>query len=210
MVFMITRQQLKVFNLFRNGILKEWTFKGIKKALKESSNNKLQTSLKHFEKEGLIKLKRVGKTNLYSLNLKNNKTFEYLSICFLEFCPNNIPIEVLYKVQEAVIKTTDLFSLLVFGSFSKGEATKNSDIDVAVIVENEETKKQIVPSLESVRRRELTDIHCNVFTNDEFLEMLLIEQENVGKEIFRNHFIFYNPISFYKMVMKGVEHGFRG
>jgi hypothetical protein len=44
---------------------------------------------------------------------------------------------------------------------------------------------------------------------DEFLEMLKVDYENLGKEIARKHSIVHNPAIFYSLIKEGVKHGFK-
>lgn len=206
---MLTEKQLKLLSVFRKDIFKELTFKEIKETAKERSNNKMQKTLKRFETENIIKIKKVGRTNLYLLNFKNNKTLEYLGLTFLEYFPENMPVKALYKIQEAALKKAQLFSIIVFGSFAKGANKKNSDLDVAIFVQDEKTRKKITPGIESVKLQELTEIDYHIILNDEFLKMLEMEEENLGKQIFRHHFIFCNAINFYQIMIRGYENGFR-
>ena len=50
----------------------------------------------------------------------------------------------------------------------KNKATEKSDLDMAVIVETEQTKKEITPLLETVKRREIKPIDYHIFTRKEF------------------------------------------
>lgn len=199
---MITKKQLEILNVFRKNIFSELTFKAMKRLLKETSNSKMQKALHDFGIEGIIRVKKVGKSSIYYLNLENNKIYSYLWLLSLEFPPKKMPFEVLYKIQNAVLKATEFFSLVVFGSYADESAKKDSDIDIAVVVEEKRTKRMVVPYIETVKRREIIPIEYNVFTRKEFLKMLAVEEENVGKQIARNHFVFYNPISFYNMIAK--------
>ena len=47
-----------------------------------------------------------------------------------------------------------------------------------------------------------------MITQDEFLEMLRVDYENVGKEIARKHLAVHNPGIFYFLLIKGVKNGF--
>lgn len=199
---MITKKQLKILNAFRKDLFGDVTFKAIKRELKETSNSKMQKALSDFEKEGIMKVRKIGRSNFYSLNPASNKIYPYLDLLSWELGPR-IPTEVLYKVQNAALKITEFFSLIVFGSYAAGKATKSSDLDVAIIVEDGSVKKSMIPPIETIKRRELIEIHYNVFTRKEFIEMLKTEEENVGKLIAESHIVFYNPISFYKMISQG-------
>ena len=43
----------------------------------------------------------------------------------------------------------------------------------------------------------------------EFLEMLMVDEENLGKQIARKHLSIYNPHIFYSLLKKGIKNGFR-
>ncbi len=200
---MLTEKQLKIIGIFKKDLFTELTFSELKKQLRESSNSKLQRTLSNFKKEGLTNIKKIGKSNLISLNYANNKLFDYFSIFNLELYRKNIPLSILYEIQDSVLRETEFFCLIVFGSFVEGKATKKSDLDVAVIVENQEIKKKIIPRVNLVKRKSLKEIDAHIFTREEFLEMLGDEKENLGKQIARNHFVFYGMINFYKLMLRG-------
>ena len=197
---MLTKKQIEILKVFKENPYKSLSFSGLKRELRESSTSKLQKTIKDFKKENLINITNVGRTTLISLNFNNNKLFDYFSIFNSEF--QNIPLDVLYNLQEGILKQTEFFSLIVFGSYAKGKEKKNSDLDIAVIVESEDVKKKIIPIINSVKRKSVNEVHDMVFTRDEFLEMLGQDEENVGKEIARNNFVFYGLINFYKLISK--------
>ena len=201
---MITEKQLNIMKVFKKDLLKEISFTNLKKELKESSTSKLQRAVLKLKEENLIKTKKIGKSILISLNYENNKLFGYLLIFNFEH-NKKIPFEVLYKIQNEILKETEFFSLVVFGSYASGNSAKKSDLDIAVIVENEMLRKKIIPRINSVKRKEMVDIQEQIILRDEFLEMLKDEKENLGKEIVRNHFVFYGIINFYKLIFKGAQ-----
>ena len=73
---------------------------------------------------------------------------------------------------------------------------RDSFLDIAVIIESEQTKKEVTPLIETVKRREIKPIDYHIFTRNEFLEMLRAESENVGKQIYKNSFIYYGFIEY--------------
>lgn len=198
---MITKGQLKILEIFKRDLFRSLTFIELKEKLKESSNSKLQRAILNFKAENLINIKQIGKTNLISLNYLNNKLFDYFSILNLE-SGKKIPLNIVYEIQESILKETEFFSLIVFGSFAEEKATKKSDLDIAVIVESQEVKNRIIPRINSFKRKSLREIDIHVFTREEFVEMLRDEKENLGKEIVKNHFVFYGMINFYKLILK--------
>jgi len=198
---MLTKQQLNIFSVFKKDIFAEFTFKQIKDMSRQKSNNVTQLALKEFIKQNLIKIKRTGDVNTYYLNLDNNTTFSYLNLINqLELRIKKIPIQVIHSIHIQILKYTPFFVLLVFGSYAKGKATKKSDLDVAIIVESDQTKKEITPYLETIKRREILKLDYHIFTTKEFLEMLMSEQENVGKQIYRENIIYYDAIAYYNII----------
>ena len=95
---MITKKQLEILNVFRKNLFKEFSFSDLKKALKESSSSKLQKAIDDFYAEGLINVKKVGKSKLISLNFNTNKLFGYLMI--LQFEINKVPYDILYEILD--------------------------------------------------------------------------------------------------------------
>lgn len=200
---MLTEKQLEILKVFRKNLLRKMSFTNLKKELKEPSSSKLQRALKKFGEEEIIASEKIGKNILISLNLENNKLFDYLSL--YDFESRKMPFDILYNIQKEILKETEFFSLIVFGSYALGTATKKSDLDVAIIVENDNIKKKIIPRINSVKRKEIVEIHFEVILRKEFLEMLRVEEENLGKEIARNYFVFYGGINFYKLILKEMK-----
>ncbi|MBI5398640.1 nucleotidyltransferase domain-containing protein, partial [Candidatus Woesearchaeota archaeon] len=83
---------------------------------------------------------------------------------------------------------------------AKNKATEKSDLDLAVIVESGQNKKEIAPLLETVKRREIKPIDYHIFTISEFLEMLKADIENVGKQIYKNRIIYYGFIGYCNLI----------
>ncbi|MFH1053641.1 MAG: nucleotidyltransferase domain-containing protein [Candidatus Woesearchaeota archaeon] len=200
---MLTKQQLNIFSVFKQDIFKELTFKQIKEQSKQKSNNVTQLALEEFRKQNLVITKKVGDVNSYSLNLKNNLVYSYLNLIDESDAKSKrIPRKVLDTAQDKVSKYTPFFVILIFGSYAKGKATEKSDLDVAIIVESDKTKKEITPYLETIRRREIAKMDYHIFTSEEFLEMLKSDQENVGKQIYRENIKYYGSIYYYQLIKR--------
>ncbi len=197
---MLTLKQLEILNVFWREPWREFSFSDLKRLLNESSSSKLQKAIGNFKKENLVNISIVGRTSLISLNFENNKLFDYLSLLDFEF--RKIPLDILLLIQKEILKESEFFSIVVFGSYVSGEQKKGSDLDVAIVVESEDVKKRIVPVVKSVKRKSLIEIHDLVFTREEFLEMLCVDEENVGKEIARKNYVFYGLVNFYKLISK--------
>ncbi len=193
MVSMITDKKLRILSTF--GLQEVLTFKDIKKRAKQKSNNAIQLALKNFMKQGIIAKRHAGNVLLYSLNAGNSTAQAYLEVLNNEKI-SSLPKEA-FIIQDRLLKKTALFILLVFGSYAKKTNTKTSDIDVAVITEQ---KKDIAPILETIKRQELRHIDYHIFTQDEFISMLHEDQENLGKQIYKNCLIVYGYIPYINLV----------
>ena len=198
---MLTKEQLKILGVFHKNIFAELTFKQIKNQSSQKSNNIVQIALKEFQKESIIKAKKIGDVFVYSLNLDNDLTLAYLNLVNQANVLNKkFPSAILAQIKNGIIKQTEFFVLMLFGSYAKGKANDKSDLDIAVIVESEQTKKDITPSLETIKRREIKPVDYHIFTRNEFLQMLNEEMENVGKQIYKNGITYYGFIKYCNML----------
>lgn len=198
---MLTKQQLHIFGVFKKNLFARLTFKQIKEQSKQKSNNVVQIALKTFKEQGLVQAEMTGDVTTYSLHFENNATLSYLNILNdREVQKRKFPKGILLDIQKKISVQTPFFILLIFGSYAKNKATEKSDVDIAVIVESENTRKEIIPSLETIKRREIKRIDYHVFTKNEFLEMLQAEYENVGKQIYKSSIIYYGFIPYCHLI----------
>ncbi len=201
---MLTKEQFNIFGVFSPDIFKELTFSEIKKMSRQNSNNTVQIAIDKFKKENLVKAKKTGDVTAYSLNLDNNQSLLNLALINeVNLQKSAIPLEILHELQKNIMRKTEFFILLAFGSFVLGKATKRSDLDIAVIVESERTKKEVIPYAETVKRRSIVKIDYHVFTRNEFLKMLSANYENVGKQIYKNHIVYYGFIEYCNLIRRG-------
>lgn len=207
---MITKKQLRILSVFLKNEFKEYTYKEIKELSKEKSNSIIQNAIKSFLKEDLIIERKIGTSKLYLINHNNNKVYSYFEIYIKE----NLNKEMKYTLnllEESLNKNAKYFfySIVIFGSYAIGEQTKKSDIDIAVFIPNEEKKKIVENVLYSLNIKSILKVDGHAITQEEFLEMLKIDQENIGKQIARKHLIIYNPQIFYSLLREGIKNGFK-
>jgi len=205
---MLTKKQLKILNLFSKNIFREYSYKEIKELSKEKSNSIIQDSIKAFLKEELITERKIGTSKLYLINHNNNKVYSYFEIFNRETLPKQV-LNSVKGLEETLDKHTFFYSIVIFGSYSIGEQKKNSDLDIAIFIEQEDKRKIAEVVFKSMETKSLYKIDGHAITKDEFLEMLKVEYENLGKEIARKHLIIHNPIIFYSLIKEGIKHGFK-
>jgi len=198
---MLTKEQLNILSVFKKDLFSSLTFRQIRQQSRQKSNNMVQIAVKEFQKQGIVKTKETGDVTTYYLNLNNNLTLSYFNLMNeSEIIKSKIPQILLDDIKNRLFKHTEFFILIVFGSYAKNEATKKSDLDIALIVESEQTKKEIIPFLETIKRREVIPIDYHIFTRNEFLEMLRADSENVGKQIFKNNMVYYGYLPYCNLV----------
>ena len=198
----IHKEELKIIDLFRKNIFAEFTIQNIMNELKKKSYNWTYKTISKLGKE-ILEVRKAGNTTLVKLNLNQN-TITYLSFLDLkEANDRNLPI--IYRLSVSISNKTHFFILLVTGSYAKWTETKNSDLDIVIITEMD--KKEIMPYInEAIRFSEIeTDVH--VFSPQQFMQMLLEDDENFGKEVFRKHIIFYGTEAYYRIIMEAKKNG---
>ena len=205
---MLTESQLRIFEPLTKNMLKEYSIKEIKESCGEKSNNAIALALKKFKEENLIKERRVGRSLLYTLNIDNDLVFNYITLINTKKLPKPV-LRAIERIKEDVEKHTSFFSIVVFGSYAIRKQTKDSDLDVAVFIEEENKRKIIEAAIKSSELKTPLEIHGHVISKEEFLEMLKIDNENLGKQIARKHLSIYNSHIFYSLLKRGIKNGFR-
>ena len=205
---MLTKKQLSIFGAFLGNIFIEYSHKELKSLSREKSNNAFHIAIQEFKKENLMKERKIGTSKLYTLNTENEFVYHYLSIVAQSKLPKQAYEEI--KLLKRELEKYDLFySLVVFGSYANNTYKKDSDLDIAIIVQDNSKEKDIKIALNSVNNKALIKIDAHIITIGEFLEMLKADYENLGKEIARKNFPIHNINIFYKIIKKGIENGFR-
>lgn len=88
--------------------------------------------------------------------------------------------------------------ILLFGSYAKNKQTKNSDMDLMIIIPdgNEElVEKSMHRTIGSIP----LPIHQIVFSERQFREMLNSREPNVGQEASKNNIILYGIEQYYEL-----------
>ncbi len=202
---MLGKAQIAVLELFRENIFFKASIKNMADRTKKSYP-RVYEAVKDFGKKGILNIERVGRSDLASINL-NEKTISFLS--FLdeqESFKKGVP----HRQEILSIKEISDYIVLITGSYASGKATRKSDVDLVVIVPND---KDAVPLHKLIENKSLVwrpPIHLYVFKQKDFIEMLLSEEENYGKEIFKNRIIIKNASNYYNLIKEAINHGFRG
>ncbi len=115
----------------------------------EYSYERVNTALKRLEDKKIVSSKRVGKTLLYRADYNSL----YLNLAFHRFMTRRLidfanKHQIIYNALKD-IEEEPLDVVILFGSYSRGGETKNSDIDLMIISEYQRKRENAIHSLKS-------------------------------------------------------------
>jgi len=172
-------KELEIINLYTGNYNKRLYLRQISKLLKLPLKT-TQNALAKLEKETILKTKTEGKNKYFNLNLENIQTKNYLLQAemhkTIQFTEKNMTFKIFMK---AITTETPI---IIFGSYAKGTAEKNSDIDILTLSK----KEQQLPTHLLPQK-----IHKINLSEKTFIKALKI-QEILIKEIEENHIILNN------------------
>jgi len=176
-------KELEIIALYGDNYKSEFYLRQISKLAKLPLKT-AQNTLFNLEKNKVLKSKIDGKNKYFSLNLDNIQTKSYLlqseiykTDLFLENYPQ-------FKTFLKSLNTN--VPIIVFGSFAKFKADKESDLDLFVISEKgQKLPFHLIPY----------KVHQVNLSEDSFVKAL-IEKEALLKEIEENHIILNNHSSY--------------
>ena len=188
----ITENHLQVLSLFTNGFNREYYIREVQKLLKISPRTS-QLILNDLENKGILESKTKGKIKAYTIK-RNSLSQRYIifseqykAIAFLE--KKLIIKEIIEKINPFIEGIG-----IVFGSYAKDIAKKDSDLDIFVIGKYNKEKIKKVSKTYGIE----ISIKCyplKTFEKNLANDILL-------KEILKNHIIFLNVEQFIKAVLK--------
>lgn len=115
------------------------------------SYERVHTALKNLEKKKIVSLKKIGKTLVFLANYENLNLrlafYHYMTKRLIEF--SNKHLLICKSLKEISEETFGL--VILFGSYSKNNETKNSDIDVMIVSDSEKQAEESVNKIKSTR-----------------------------------------------------------
>jgi len=201
----------KEYEILKVFVIKPWkkfSFKEIKELSKKKSESYIYNTLKKYVKHEILKEEKAGNVILYLLNLDYEKTLSYLGFIaeYIAWNEKHIPFNDISRIMHKI--PTNFFILLITGSYANNTQKKNSDIDIVIICDNSFEPKKIYSELKHESEMNIPPIHLYVFRENEFIAMLLDDNDNYGKEIANNNLILTGGSEYYKVISKAVKNGF--
>lgn len=207
---LLNKEELAIMNVFRKNINRTMSITEIQKASKKASKPYVFNTLKKLARSGLIEKTIVGTSGAYNAKLAIG-TVKYFSLLDIEDFENSkVPKKIVQKLIEELNSLKIPYCILIFGSYAKGKATEESDVDIGMLVGDSTARKAFGPVVESISLREIIPLHIEIITTHEFFEMLLSKEANLGKEIAYNHIIVFGNEIYYQVMGEAYKHGYSG
>ena len=200
---------LKIVHLMRTSLDKGLTILEISKKL-NIGYRPAYNHINSMEKEGIVKIVKVGNAKQCFLNLGNAKCRHLLEEA------DALKKEEIYKknqktravIESLILKLTkdfisDIHSVVLFGSHAMGTATKASDIDLLFIVtdlKNKQLREGIERESASYQYSHNLKVSPLITDINEFKRMLKSEELNVGKEAREYGISLYGSEMFWRLV----------
>lgn len=202
----------KEINLLRPFIKEPWrkfTITEIKKITKNKSHHYVFDAMKKFSSMGLLKEDRKGNTNNYFLDYENDKHLNYLALIesLIKEERKDISYENLRKITNKL--KSPFYTLIICGSYAEKKQKQTSDLDIAFIIPNSESKKSYEIVLKEGELM-VPEVHGFTFTQNEVYQMLTNTEFNYGKEFTRKHIIIQGAEMYYKILFEAMRYGFKG
>lgn len=204
---MISQEKLKILGVWGKRMFDELSIAEIMHLSGKKTKPWVFNTLKLLVKYGLLIPKTKGNINLYSLNLHNPLLFQ--SLQHLE--SDDLLRFTQLKLIENIIDKTPVknYCLLVFGSYAEKKQKESSDIDICFLVGSADEEKIIKPYLNEIKLGYSIEVDDHYIAFKDFVTLLLSKEENLAKQIFRKHKIFFNSDTYYQAILEAYKNGFR-
>lgn len=157
--------------------------RGLAKAL-ETNQTTIARKVQELEKQNIVDYRQEGKNKVYFLK-KTLETDEYFKIIehnkLLEIIRNHPRLR---QIIEKIKNNKEIKLAILFGSYAKNNASKESDIDIYIETQKNEIKKNL----------ELLDSKLSVKIGKFDKEMTL------AKEIIKNHILIKGEDRYYELI----------
>jgi predicted nucleotidyltransferase len=203
----LTNKQIELLKTWKIYPFKEFSISEIMKQSGKNTKTWAFNTLRMLVKNNILISNRKANLDIYHINLNNPVSIQLLQ--YLE-AQENLCFSQLELVSELIEKTPiKNYCLIIFGSYANNKNTKNSDIDICFLIDNKDIEKKIKPYVNELKLDHPITIDEHYITFEDFIKMLLRNEENLGKQIFRKHKIFYNADIYYQLIKEAYKNGFR-
>lgn len=192
----INQTTLRILELYRNDYSKLLHVRQISREI-DVDVKATQLQLKKLEKLNVLSSTFKGKNKEYSLNLGNTITLYFIILAetfrTMTYLLNNFVVKKLVQEEDDMDGT-----LLLFGSFARGEESKDSDVDLLQVVTRGKSRRSegVAKRMEEAIGR---SISLKVTTNVEFMQGLR-NGDPLIREVALNHIVLRGTEDFCKLM----------
>ncbi|MCJ7816992.1 MAG: nucleotidyltransferase domain-containing protein [Candidatus Aenigmarchaeota archaeon] len=192
--------ELKIVDFLARNIDKKFTINELSKAIKEYYSFVHRTVSK-LVKDGVISKAKAGKAYLCTLNLENEKTFALIQLGEIEkrneFYERNKEVKLILEDFVKSVEThPSVLSIILFGSYSKGNAAKESDIDVLILSKSSINIEKTTKEMYAKYGKEINPI---LMTTSDFKKQ---KDKAIIKEIINSHHVLHGVENFAGLVFR--------
>ena len=149
------------------------------KDLTNLSNSSLQNIIKKLLDQNTIKKEKTKSNTFYQIKNKKLFTLKFSEIAINKF--NNLNINVKVPLRNFLEKLpVDIFSVVLFGSSSRKQETKKSDIDLLVISSKKTEMNYITKEVNAISNYPLNVFQCNLKQFAESKDPVIFQAKNTG------------------------------
>lgn len=135
------------------------------------------------------------------LNLKGNSSLlAYIeAIRTNRFFAKNRDLEILVNALLSKVASPFL-TIIIFGSYVRGAASKKSDLDVLFVIPERTMEKKVSAAVGSIEHISPIGIHETILTSREFTDLLRQKTANVAWEAVDNRIVPYGAEALFKIL----------
>lgn len=206
---MISKES-EVLYCFASKPWRKYSFTELRRESGKGSKSYLASVLKKFILSGILKQEKVGSVPVYSINMESTKARIFAGFVLEDYGwkTKRLPHAELQDAMDRIPNQDYVF--IVTGGYASGKQSKNSDIDVVILVDDAAKPKKVYAELAHFCEMNIPQIHLYVFRNREFIEMLSVKEANYGKETAKNNLVLAGGQVYMKIVLEAMQNGFNG
>ena len=193
-----TAIMIRILGLYRIDYAVKLHMRAMAKLL-DTSHMTLLPHLKYLEELKILKAETIGKNKQFTLNKENILTKYYLitveELATISYLRKNFIIK---KLVEHLSRLDLVTPLILFGSYTKGYANEESDIDLFAVGKFSSNQLEHLTKFETVYGKK---INLKAVSAENF-DVALRSGDILIKEVVANHIILCNPDPFVALLWR--------
>jgi len=149
-------------------------------------------ALMQLQKQGIVNLEKTGNTTICKFNEKFN---DLVFKAEFERRGDLLKNKNFWVIHDQISKLNFPFIVLLFGSYAKGTATKNSDIDLLIISKDDEEK-----IFDNLFKFSSNNIHLTQINYNSFVQMIKSKELSVVGEALKKNIILVGIEDYYRLL----------